>query len=53
MFTNFLKAVGLDIPASVIGTLGAAVEALGEVTDSEMIQAVGHFIRDNAEEISS
>lgn len=53
MFDNFLKAVGLDIPAAVIGTLGAAVEAIGELTDSEMIQAAGQFIRDNAEEISS
>ena len=53
MFTDFLKPIGLDIPAAVIEALGTAVETIGELADSETIQSVGQFIRDNAEDIAS
>ena len=53
MFAEFFKTVGLDIPAALIETLGTAVEAVGELTDSETIQSIGQTIQESADTLSS
>lgn len=53
MFNNLMKTLGLDVPASVIETVGKVVETIGELTDSEMIQSAGKFISENSDVIDS
>ena len=53
MFDNFLKTIGLDIPASVLGAIGTVIETVGELTDNDTIQSVGQTIRENSDDIAS
>ena len=52
MFSELLEKVGLNVPAIVVEAVGAAVEAIGEVTENETVQTIGATIKENSETLS-